>query len=70
MHKILLWIAGIISVILIAIFGFMIYLRQDYNIHPATPATRDRFVEFARESLLPEYERLGARLLVAWFNHA
>jgi len=48
----------------------MIYLKQDFNIHPAAPATRDRFVELAGESLLPGYERLGARLLAAWSNNA
>jgi hypothetical protein len=48
----------------------MIYLRQDFNIHPATPATRDRFIELAREELLPGYEGLGARLLAAWYNNA
>ena len=48
----------------------MIYLKQDFNIHPAAPATRDRFIELARESLLPGYEALGARLIAAWYNNA
>ncbi len=48
----------------------MLYLRQDFNIHPAAPATRDRFVETATETLIPCCERLGARLLAAWFNNA
>jgi hypothetical protein len=48
----------------------MIYLRQDFNIHPAAPSTRDRFIELAGEALLPGYERLGARLLAAWYNNA
>jgi hypothetical protein len=48
----------------------MIYLRQDFNIHPAAPATRDRFIDLANNELLPGYKGLGARLLAAWYNNA
>jgi len=48
----------------------MLYLHQSFNIHPAAPATRDRFVELADEELLPGCERLGARLVAAWTNNA
>ena len=48
----------------------MLYLKQDFNLHPASPATRDRFVELAQQQLLPSLERLGGRLVAAWLNHA
>jgi hypothetical protein len=48
----------------------VLYLRQDFNIHPAAPATRDRFVTLATDALLPGYENLGARFLAGWFNNA
>ena len=48
----------------------MIYLQQVFNIHPAAPATRDRFIELAQEELLPGYAGLGARLLAAFYNNA
>ena len=48
----------------------MLYLKQDFNLHPASPATRDRFVELAQQELLPGLERLGGRLVAAWLNHA
>jgi hypothetical protein len=47
----------------------MIYLKQSYNIHPATPATRDRLVAAVNEFVLPANERLEARLVGAWFAH-
>ena len=47
----------------------MIYLKQSYNIHPATPATRDRFVAAVTEFVLPSSARLGARLVGAFFAH-
>ena len=47
----------------------MIYLKQSFNIHPASPATRDRFVEVVEKDALPAGERLGARLMGAWFCH-
>lgn len=47
----------------------MIYLKQAFDLHPATPATRDRFVEAVRERLLPAHARHGARLVAAWFAH-
>lgn len=47
----------------------MIYLRQDFDLEPASPATRDRFVALAEESLVPGLARLGGRLIGAWFNH-
>src|SRR5262245_5149130 len=47
----------------------MIYLKQTLNLAPASPETRDQFVDFARTDLLPTYERLSARLVAAWFSH-
>ncbi len=47
----------------------MIYLKQSFRIHPATPATRDRFVEAAGEAAVPATQKLGARLMAAWFCH-
>jgi hypothetical protein len=47
----------------------MIYLKQSFRIHPATPATRDRFVEAAEGAMVPETRKLGARLVAAWFCH-
>ena len=47
----------------------MIYLKQSYNLHPATPATRDRFVSAVNEFVLPANARLGARLVGAFFAH-
>lgn len=47
----------------------MIYLKESFNLHPASPATRDRFVEGVEEGLLPAYSDQGARLVGAWFAH-
>jgi len=44
----------------------MIYLEETFDLEPASPETCDRFVEFAQDSLLPAYQRLGARLAAAW----
>lgn len=46
----------------------MIYLEETFNLAPASPETLDRFVEFAQEKLLPAYERLGPRLVAAWYS--
>jgi hypothetical protein len=48
----------------------MIYLKETFNLAPASPETRDEFVAFAQSDLVPAYERLGARLVAAWFSHA
>src|ERR1043166_6678297 len=47
----------------------MIYLKETLNLAPASPETRDAFIGFAQADLLPAYERLGARLVAAWFGH-
>jgi hypothetical protein len=47
----------------------MIYLKQSFNIEPASPATRDRVVETVNKYVLPANERLGARLVAAFFAH-
>lgn len=47
----------------------MIYLKQDFDIHPASPGTRDRFVELAEKELVPRWRRLGARLVGGWFSN-
>ena len=47
----------------------MIYLKQSFNLEPAAPSTRDQFVEAMSAHVLPANERLGARLVAAWFAH-
>jgi hypothetical protein len=47
----------------------VIYLQQDFDLHPASPKTRDRFVALATEALVPGWMRFGARLVGAWFHH-
>jgi NIPSNAP len=46
----------------------MIYLEESYNLEPASPETVDAFVEFARKQFVPACERLGARLVAAWYS--
>jgi hypothetical protein len=48
----------------------VIYLEQDFDLDPASPKTRDAFVELAEKTLVPAQARLGGRLVAAWFNHA
>jgi len=47
----------------------MIYLKESFNLHPASPATRDLFVEVMQESVVPASPKHGARLRAAWFCH-
>lgn len=47
----------------------MIYLKQSYNIDPASPARRDRFVSAVNELVIPSNDRLGARLVGGFFAH-
>jgi len=47
----------------------VIYVQESFNLHPASPATRDRFVATATDVLLPAGEPHGANLLGAWFCH-
>jgi hypothetical protein len=47
----------------------MIYLQQDFDLDPASPVTRDRFVEIATDAIVPGWDRFGARLVGAWFHH-
>jgi hypothetical protein len=47
----------------------MIHLQQDYDLHPASPRTRDAFVELSRNDLIPAAERHGARLVAAFFGN-
>jgi len=47
----------------------VIYLQRDFDLHPASPATRDRFVALATDALVPAWTRFGARLVGAWFHH-
>ena len=46
----------------------MIYLEEKLNLIPASPETLDIFIEFAQEKLVPICERLGARLVAAWYS--
>jgi hypothetical protein len=47
----------------------MIFWKESFNLHPASPATRDRFVTTATDALLPASGSLGARPVGAWFCH-
>ncbi len=47
----------------------MLHLQQDFDLEPATPRTRDAFIELAREALVPAAERHGARLVAAFFSN-
>lgn len=47
----------------------MIHLQQDFDLHPASPRTRDAFVTLARASLVPAAERHGAKLVAAFFGN-
>ncbi|MHA2400875.1 MAG: NIPSNAP family protein [Promethearchaeota archaeon] len=46
----------------------MIYLQEILNLTPATPETLDSFIEDTQELLIPVFERLGGRLVIAWFS--
>lgn len=46
----------------------MIYLKQNLNIEPASPAGLDRFVELAEQTLVPGWTRVGGRVVGAWFS--
>ena len=46
----------------------MIYLEEILNLKPASPETLDTFVGFAQEKFVPVCERLGCRLVIAWYN--
>ena len=48
----------------------MIYLKETFDLAPASPETRDAFIAFAEADLLPAYARLNARLAGAWFSHS
>jgi hypothetical protein len=50
--------------------GCMIYLKETFDLAPASPETRDAFISFAQADLLQAYTRLGARLIGAWFSHS
>ena len=45
----------------------MIFLKQTWNLHPASPATRDRFVEHANDALVPGWASVGGALKGAFF---
>lgn len=47
----------------------MIHLQQDFDLQPASPRTRDAFVDLARNALVPAAERHGARLIAAFFGN-
>jgi len=46
----------------------VIYLQQTFDLAPASPATRDRFVEHAVGTLVPAWAELGGRLKGAFFS--
>jgi len=48
----------------------MIYLEETFSLTPACPETLDTFVGFAQEQFVPVAQRLGARLVSAWFSNA
>ena len=45
----------------------MIYLEETFNIVPASPEGLDIFVGFVQEKLIPIGQKLGLRLVAAWF---
>ena len=47
----------------------MLYLRTDFDIHPAAYKTRDAFVALAEKEIVPGLGRLGGRLVAGWFNY-
>lgn len=47
----------------------MVYLEETLNLSPACPETLDTFVEFGQEQLVPACQRLGPRLMVAWYSN-
>lgn len=46
----------------------MIYLEETYSLALAMPASLDSFVKLSQEKLVPVYNRLGGRLVAAWFS--
>jgi hypothetical protein len=48
----------------------VLVLQQDFDLHPASPRTRDAFVALAQEALVPAAERHGARLVGAFFGNS
>ena len=47
----------------------MVYLEETLNLSSGSPETLDTFVEFAQEQLVPACQRLGPRLVVAWYSN-
>ena len=47
----------------------MIYLEETFSLAPASPETLDSFVGFAQQSFVPVAQRLGTRLVAAWFSN-
>lgn len=47
----------------------MFCLQQDYDLQPASPRTRDAFIELAQNALIPAVERHGGRLVGAFFGN-
>jgi hypothetical protein len=46
----------------------MIFLEQTFNLDPASPAQRDRFIEHANQTLLPAWSSVGGTLKGAFFS--
>ncbi len=46
----------------------MIFLKQTFDLHPASPATRDRFIEHAEKTLVPGWASEGGQLKAAFFS--
>ena len=47
----------------------MIYLEEKLNINPATQENRDSFIKVVQELMVPACERLGTRLVAAWYGN-
>jgi len=47
----------------------MIYVKQSFDLDPASPATRDRFIEVVNRHVLPANARYGAQLVAGFFAH-
>jgi hypothetical protein len=48
----------------------MIYLEEKFNLLPASPITLETYVNLAQNQLVPICERLGTRIVGAWYSNS
>lgn len=46
----------------------MYYFEEKLDLEPASPETLDKYVAFVKDELLPLWERLGMKLVAAWYS--